>query len=204
MVLFSSHRMRKRRTSVRPISSRGSRDRPGRPGSPSRSRPPRTARGPRRGSWRGWHLLVGSGGRRRGHLRERVRRHHGARARAANVDGWHLSGYIAAEQPLVPDQERPTSPWFFVAPSLPTARSVRSRPSAGPSPSRACGSTRRGATQRGGHDPHPRTRSTGHAGCDRAAASSPVAARIQRAAVERGDRALITARGRVPVAAAAP
>lgn len=40
---------------------------------------------------------------------------------AADVDGWNLFGLTAAEQPLEPDQERPTSPWFFLAPSLPTS-----------------------------------------------------------------------------------
>jgi hypothetical protein len=38
---------------------------------------------------------------------------------AADVDGWNLFGLTAAEQPLEPGQERPTSPWFFLAPSLP-------------------------------------------------------------------------------------
>lgn len=40
---------------------------------------------------------------------------------AADVDGWNLFGLTAAEQPLVAEQERPTSPWFFLAPSLPAA-----------------------------------------------------------------------------------
>lgn len=40
---------------------------------------------------------------------------------AADEDGWNLFGLTAAEQPLTPDQERPTSPWFFLAPALPAA-----------------------------------------------------------------------------------
>jgi hypothetical protein len=39
----------------------------------------------------------------------------------ADQDGWNLFGLTAAEQELVPDQERPTSPWFFLAPSLPAS-----------------------------------------------------------------------------------
>jgi hypothetical protein len=39
----------------------------------------------------------------------------------ADQDGWNLFGLTAAEQPLEPDQERPTSPWFFLAPSLPAS-----------------------------------------------------------------------------------
>lgn len=39
----------------------------------------------------------------------------------ADQDGWNLFGLTAAERPLVPDQERPTSPWFFLAPSLPAS-----------------------------------------------------------------------------------
>ncbi len=39
----------------------------------------------------------------------------------ADVDGWNLFGLTAADQPLEPDQERPTSPWFFLAPSLPAS-----------------------------------------------------------------------------------
>jgi hypothetical protein len=40
---------------------------------------------------------------------------------AADVDGWNLFGLTETEQPLEPDQERPTSPWFFLAPSLPAS-----------------------------------------------------------------------------------
>jgi hypothetical protein len=40
---------------------------------------------------------------------------------AADVDGWNVFGLTAADQPLVPDQERPTSPWFLLAPSLPAS-----------------------------------------------------------------------------------
>lgn len=39
----------------------------------------------------------------------------------ADQDGWNLFGLTAADQPLEPDQERPTSPWFFLAPSLPAS-----------------------------------------------------------------------------------
>jgi hypothetical protein len=39
----------------------------------------------------------------------------------ADQDGWNLFGLSAADRPLVPDQERPTSPWFFLAPSLPAS-----------------------------------------------------------------------------------
>jgi len=39
----------------------------------------------------------------------------------ADQDGWNLFGLTAADQPLVPDQERPTSPWFLLAPSLPAS-----------------------------------------------------------------------------------
>jgi hypothetical protein len=42
-------------------------------------------------------------------------------AAGADQDGWNLFGLTAAEQPLVPDQERPTSPWFFLAPGLPAS-----------------------------------------------------------------------------------
>jgi hypothetical protein len=45
---------------------------------------------------------------------------------AADVDGWNLFGLTASEQPLLPDQERPTSPWFLLAPSLPA--SLESQP----------------------------------------------------------------------------
>jgi hypothetical protein len=37
----------------------------------------------------------------------------------ADQDGWNLFGLTVADQSLVPDQERPTSPWFLLAPSLP-------------------------------------------------------------------------------------
>lgn len=36
-------------------------------------------------------------------------------------DGWNLFSLTDAEQELQPDQERPTSPWFFLAPSLPSS-----------------------------------------------------------------------------------
>jgi hypothetical protein len=39
----------------------------------------------------------------------------------ADQDGWNLFGLTAGDQPLVPDQERPTSPWFLLAPSLPAS-----------------------------------------------------------------------------------
>ncbi len=39
----------------------------------------------------------------------------------ADQDGWNVFGLSVADQPLVPDQERPTSPWFFLAPSLPAS-----------------------------------------------------------------------------------
>lgn len=39
----------------------------------------------------------------------------------ADVDGWNLFGLTQADTPLEPDQERPTSPWFFMAPALPHA-----------------------------------------------------------------------------------
>ncbi len=45
---------------------------------------------------------------------------------AADVDGWNLFGLTRADQPLEPLQERPTSPWFFLAPSLPA--SLESQP----------------------------------------------------------------------------
>lgn len=45
---------------------------------------------------------------------------------AQDVDGWNLFSLTAADEPLVPDQERPTSPWFFLAPTLPA--SLESRP----------------------------------------------------------------------------
>lgn len=37
----------------------------------------------------------------------------------ADQDGWNLFGLTMADRPLEPDQERPTSPWFFLAPALP-------------------------------------------------------------------------------------
>jgi hypothetical protein len=46
---------------------------------------------------------------------------------AADQDGWNLFGLTRADQPLAPGQERPTSPWFLLAPSLPG--SLESRPS---------------------------------------------------------------------------
>ncbi|HEX8082182.1 MAG TPA: hypothetical protein VF557_18365 [Jatrophihabitans sp.] len=36
-----------------------------------------------------------------------------------DVDGWNLFSLSAAEQPLTPGQERPTSPWFFLTPAIP-------------------------------------------------------------------------------------
>lgn len=45
----------------------------------------------------------------------------GLTAAGADEDGWSLFGLTAADQPLVPDQERPTSPWFFLAPALPAS-----------------------------------------------------------------------------------
>lgn len=39
----------------------------------------------------------------------------------ADQDGWNLFGSTAGDQELVADQERPTSPWFFLAPSLPAS-----------------------------------------------------------------------------------
>jgi len=47
-------------------------------------------------------------------------------AMAADQDGWNLFGLTQADQPLLPDQERPTSPWFLLAPSLPA--SLESQP----------------------------------------------------------------------------
>lgn len=44
----------------------------------------------------------------------------------ADQDGWNLFGQTAADVPLQPDQERPTSPWFMLAPSLPA--SLESQP----------------------------------------------------------------------------
>lgn len=38
---------------------------------------------------------------------------------ATDQDGWNLFGLTQADQPLTADQERPTSPWFFLPPSLP-------------------------------------------------------------------------------------
>jgi len=40
---------------------------------------------------------------------------------AADQDGWNLFGLTLADQPLEPDQERPTSPWFLLPPSLPAS-----------------------------------------------------------------------------------
>lgn len=37
----------------------------------------------------------------------------------ADQDGWNLFGLTQADQPLIAGQERPTSPWFFLSPSLP-------------------------------------------------------------------------------------
>jgi hypothetical protein len=39
----------------------------------------------------------------------------------ADVDGWNAFGLTASERPLQPGQERPTSPWFFLAPALPAS-----------------------------------------------------------------------------------
>lgn len=39
----------------------------------------------------------------------------------ADQDGWNLFGLTQADLPLVPDQERPTNPWFLLAPSLPAS-----------------------------------------------------------------------------------
>jgi hypothetical protein len=39
----------------------------------------------------------------------------------ADQDGWNLFGLTASEQPLLPDQERPTSPWFLLAPAVPAS-----------------------------------------------------------------------------------
>ncbi|KGN37998.1 hypothetical protein [Knoellia aerolata] len=36
-------------------------------------------------------------------------------------DGWNLFALTDAGQPLEPDQERPTSPWFFLPPTLPAS-----------------------------------------------------------------------------------
>jgi hypothetical protein len=47
-------------------------------------------------------------------------------AMAADQDGWNLFGLTQVDQPLAPDQERPTSPWFLLAPSLPA--SLESQP----------------------------------------------------------------------------
>ncbi len=40
---------------------------------------------------------------------------------AADEDGWSLFSLSVADRELLPDQERPTSPWFFLAPSLPAS-----------------------------------------------------------------------------------
>ena len=46
---------------------------------------------------------------------------------AADQDGWNLFGLSIGDRALVPDEERPTSPWFLLAPSLPA--SLESPPS---------------------------------------------------------------------------
>ncbi|WP_134741607.1 hypothetical protein [Nocardioides sp. 503] len=45
---------------------------------------------------------------------------------AADQDGWNLFSLTQADAPLEPDQERPTSPWFLLAPAVP--HSLESRP----------------------------------------------------------------------------
>lgn len=40
---------------------------------------------------------------------------------AADQDGWNLFALTDTDQVLEPDQERPTSPWFFLPPSLPAS-----------------------------------------------------------------------------------